>query len=1099
MTNHHIRPRAAVTLLAPLLAGAMTVSAVIAPTFAADAGSAPDGGSPGAGTYIVKLADAPVAAYEGGLPRLKRTAPPAGGRLDADSATVRRYVAHLDDRRERVLDTVPGVESLYDYAYTFNGFAAELTGRQAAKLAATPGVVSVTRNTVARLTDTRPDHGPGTDADGRAETYVRVEAGDRTGDGGGRVPAPAPAPAPGPAPAPALPLVPEAQRSAITEPAAATGDKGVTTGSPRAPRSKAPGSTTSATTTAADFPDTPRLLGLSGAKGLWAKAGGPAHAGEGVIVGIVDTGVSPSNPLLAALPEPRPDAAAIAAKWHGECVPGDDPAHKVTCNNKVIGAQWFGAARPDPDGVDIPSAMDTDSHGTHTGTTAAGNHGVAASVPGSNAGGRLSGVAPAARLAYYKACWSTGCPTVDTTAAIDKAVADGVDVINYSIGGDLPGQPDMEAMFNAAKAGVFVAASAGNGGPDTVAHTGPWVTTVAAATHDTQYTASLVLGDGRRYTAPGLNPGVGSTPLVEATAVKKDGVDDARAALCAPGTLDPERVRGRLVVCDRGGDGVFVETKANEVAAAGGEGLVLTHTPTSGQDFFAYVFAVPVVQVATEDAKAVHAYASEAGATAEFTPSRSGHVAGREITSFSSGGPDHFSEGDLLKPDIASFGMTVPAGVVPGGSGGFTGQFGFADGTSMASPHIAGLAALLRQLHPGWSPMAIKSALMTTATATDENGDPVGRAPAGSASPFDLGAGLPRVTRAADPGLVYDSTSADWTAYLCAIGQKPVTETGDDACPAAAKTDPSDLNYPSIAVGDLLGVQTVTRTVTNVSAHTATYRLKLRTPAGYRAEVTPKRLTVAAGGSASYQVRFERTSAALDTWAFGSLTLSDAHSHHEVTSPITLRAALFAAPDEVTVTGGDTATLTAGVGWRGELTAKASLYTGEKTTGTLTGTDQSAFWESQHTGDAAVKHRVHVPEGAAFTRFALTSADHVPGSDLDLYAFDTKGNHVGAWADAGSDEHVDLPPGDYDVYVVQYDLPAGTTSQRYTLWSWKVGQGAPAVTPAVTPAGQTVSAGDHPKVTVAWPDAVRGERYVGVVEFGDGSATVGRTPLTITP
>lgn len=282
LTNHHIHPRAAVTLLAPLLAGAMTVTAVIAPTFTADAGSAPGGGSPGAGTYIVKLADAPVAAYEGGLPRLKRTAPPVGGRLDADSATVRIYVAHLDDRRERILDTVPGVESLYDYVYTFNGFAAELTGRQAAKLAATPGVVSVTRNTVTQLTDTRPDHGPGTEADGRAETYIRVEAGGGTGDGaGGAADGGVRVPAPAPGPAPALPLAPEAQRSAITKPAAAAGDKGVTTGTPRAPRAEAPG---------------------------------------------------------------------------------------------LSGAQWFGAARPDPDGVDIPSAMGTDSHGTHTGTTAAGNH-----------------------------------------------------------------------------------------------------------------------------------------------------------------------------------------------------------------------------------------------------------------------------------------------------------------------------------------------------------------------------------------------------------------------------------------------------------------------------------------------------------------------------------------------------------------------------------------------------------------------------------------------------------------------------------------------------------------------------------------------------
>ncbi|WP_328506685.1 S8 family serine peptidase [Streptomyces sp. NBC_00391] len=1099
MTNHHIGPRAAVTLLAPLLAGALTLTAVTAPTYA---DSAENSGSYDDDTYIVKLADAPVAAYEGGLPRLKRTAPTAGKRLDADSATVEKYVAHLDDRRERVLDAVPGIETLHDYSYTFNGFAAELTGRQAAKLSATPGVVSVTRNTVAQLTDTGPDHGPGADvfgragADGGTETYIRVVADGRAEDEDkdedeARFPAPEAQQAPSPL---------KDERPAGPPPSGARGTARETpTGPAAADAPHAPSSKTPGTTRSARFPDTPRLLGLSGEKGLWAKAGGPEHAGEGVIVGIVDTGVDPSNPMLAALPEPRPDAEAIAKKWHGDCVPGDDPAHKVTCNNKVIGAQWFGAGRPDPDGEDIPSAMDTDSHGTHTGTTAAGNHGVAASVPGSNAEGTLSGVAPAARLSYYKACWSAGCPSVDTTAAIDKAVADGVDVLNYSIGGALPDPVSMEAMFNAAKAGVFIAASANNGGPDTVEHTGPWVTTVAAATHDTEYTASLALGDGRRYTSLSLNPGVGSAPLVEAAAVRKDGADADQAALCAPGTLDPKRAKGKLVVCDRGGDGIWVETKADEVAAVDGAGIVLTHTPTSAQDFFAYVFAVPVVQVATEDAKAVHAYASGAGATAEFTPTKSSHRATREITSFSSSGPDHYSDGDLLKPDIASFGESVPAGVVPGSGGGYTGRFGFADGTSMSSPHIAGLAALLRQLHPDWSPMEIKSALMTTATTTDENGDPLGRALADSASPLDYGAGLPRVARAADPGLVYDSTSADWTAYLCAIGQQPVTENGDDACPTAAKTDPSDLNHPSISVGDLLGAQTVTRTVTNVSSETATYQAKTQTPPGFRAEVTPKRLTVAPGGSASYQVTLERTSADRGTWSFGSLTLSDTHSRHEVTSPIALRAVLFSAPNEVTVTGGDAATLTAGVGWTGELTAEASLYTGEKTTGTLTGTDQSPFWESQHTNDAAVKHRVHVPEGAPFTRFAITSADHLPGSDIDLYAFDTQGNHVGEWADVGSDEYVDLPPGDYDVYVVQYELPAGTTSQQYTLWSWKVGQGTPAVTPTVTPAGQKVSAGDHPEITVSWPDATRGERYVGVVEFGDGSAAVGHTPLTVTP
>ncbi|MFI9170032.1 S8 family serine peptidase [Streptomyces lincolnensis] len=1043
MTRTSIRPRAAVTALASLLAGALTLMAVTAPGSAADANSPGSGGRYSDGTYIIELADPPVAAYEGGLPRLKRTASTAGTRLDADSATVKQYVAHLDDRRKQVLDAVPGVETLYDYSYTFSGFAAELTGRQAAKLASTPGVVAVTRNRVVQLPSTGPNGGPGAER--------RITA-----------------------------------RSALTGPAAARTPH---TAEPKAPRTVRP----------AQFPDTPRLLGLSGDKGLWAKAGGAARAGEGVIVGVVDTGFDPTNPMFAPLPEPRPDAGVIAKKWHGGCDPGEDPARKVTCNNKVIGAQWFGAGVP-ADREDAPSPLDTSSHGTHTGSTAAGNHGVAASVPGSNAEGKLSGIAPAARLAFYKACWpGFGCPTADLTAAIDRAVADGVDVINFSLNGTLTEQPDMRAMFNAAKAGVFIAASADNAGPDSVQHTGPWVTTVAAATHDTRYTTSLVLGDGRRYARVGLNPGVGTAPLVEAAAVAKAGADAGRAALCAPGTLDPAQAKGKIIVCDRGGAGLWEDPKSDEVLAVGGKGLVLTDTPAYDEFLPPYVFSVPLIQVDAEDAKAIHAYASQAGATARFTPSQSSHVATREITEFSSSGPDHYSDGDLLKPDIASFGQLIPAGVVPGSTSYYPGRFGFADGTSMSSPHIAGLAALLRQLHPDWSPMEIKSALMTTATTSDENGDPIGRNLADSASPLDYGAGLPRVTRAADPGLVYDSTSADWTAYVCAIGQKPAAEDGTDACATTAKTDPSDLNYPSIAVGDLLGGQTVTRTVTNVSAQTATYKAKLQTPPGFRAEVTPKRLTVAPGASASYKVTFERTSAAHDTWSFGSLTLSDAHGHHEVTSPIALRAVAFSAPDEVTVTGGDSATLKAGVDWNGELTAKASLYTGEKITGTLTGTDQADFTMSQRINDAVVKHRVHVPEGAPFTRFAITSADHVPGSNLDLYAFDTEGNHVGDWAGPGSDEHVDLPPGDYDVYVLQYELPAGTTSQQYTLWSWKVGQGTPAVTPTVTPAEQNVSAGDRPEVTVSWPDAARGGRYVGAVEYGDGSTALGQTALTVTP
>ncbi|SFO04099.1 PA domain-containing protein [Streptomyces sp. cf124] len=1044
MTNHHIRPRAAAFWLTPLLAGALTLTTVVAPTHA---DSTDVTGDHRDGTYIVKLADAPVAAYEGGLPRLRRTAPAPGERLDADAAAVRSYVRHLDSRRDAVLDAVPGAKKLYDYDYTFNGFAARLTARQVAKLSATPSVVSVTPS---RLVRPNPPEQPET-----ATGPVRRA----TGSTGGEHAAPTP-----PASAPVAAVRSDPSHAAL--------------------------------------PDVPRFLGLTGKKGLWAKAGGPERAGEGVIVGVIDP-FDPKNPMLAPLPEPRPDADVIAKKWRGSCDEGDagDPAHKVTCNNKVIGAAYFRAELKDPLPIDVPSPLDMHSHGTHIGTTIAGAHNTPAEISGTDIGGKLGGLAPAARLAFYKTCWSTGCGSADNTAAIDRAVADGVDVISYSIGGTLTDPVSTEAMFNAAKAGVFIAASASNSGPNTVENTAPWITTVAAETHDTGYTTTLTLGDGRAFTNHGLTQGVRSAPLVNAVVVGRQGAEQIEH--CAPGTLDPDKAKGKIIVCDRGGQGFDYQGRFDELKMSGAVGMVLANTPTSAQDFGVDP-QFPVIWVTPEERETIKEYAARPGATAALTPTSSGRVRAPVITDFSSSGSDPFSGGDLLKPDLAAPGQLIAAGTVPGGFAGYPGQYGFMDGTSMAAPHIAGLATLLKQLHPGWSPMAIKSALMTTATTTDNEGKPIARQTGkgdevATATMLDYGSGSPRVTRATDPGLIYDSTSADWTAYLCALGEHPTPADGTDPCATAAKTDPSDLNYPSIAIGDLVGKQTVTRTVTNVSAMATTYRAKLQTPPGFRAEVTPKRLTIAPGESASYKVAIERTSAARGTWSFGSLTLSDAHSRHEVTGPMALRFELFSAPEEVTVTGSDSATLTPAVGWKGTLTAKASLYTGEKTTGTLTGTDQSPFWNSQHTNDAVVRHRVHVPEGALFTRFAVFSEDHIPGSDLDLYAFDTEGNHVGEWADVGSDEHVDLPPGDYDVYVLQYELPADAAGQRYSLWSWKVGEGAPAVTPTVTPAAQTVGKGDRPKVTVSWPGAVHGERYVGAVEFGDGSANVGRTPLIVRP
>lgn len=624
-----------------------------------------------------------------------------------------------------------------------------------------------------------------------------------------------------------------------------------------------------------DTSRTPTFLGLTGSNGTWAKLGGPTRAGDRVIVGIIDSGFIPENASFGQMVTTPASDAAVAAKFSGSCDPGDE-APFVTCNKKVIGAQYFDqgiGSRAIPEEFD--SARDYAGHGSHTASTAAGNDGVAAVVNGQNVG-TISGMAPQARLSIYKVCYTidyvggNSCYSTDSVAAIDMAVADGVDVLNYSISGSTNSFVDTVevAFYRAAAAGVFVAASAGNSGPgaSTVAHNSPWLTTVAASTLDRAFEASTTLGNGTTYDGVGLGQALPNRPLVYAGDVKTPSAPLTEAQLCYPGSLDPAKVANKIVLCDRGT--IARVAKSKTVADAGGAGMILANT--SPNTLNADLHFVPTVHVTHTDRTAIMNYI-DAAATPTAALAAGTEVLGVRaplMATFSSRGPAVAGGGDLIKPDITAPGVDVLAAYAPT-DGGYGYNFNFLSGTSMSGPHIAGLAALMIQAHPTWSPMMIKSSLMTSASVRDNTDAPIVNDDGTPAGPFNYGSGHVTPNSALNPGLVFDSTATDWQKFVCGTGARI---PGTPQCSVTGSIDPSNLNYASIGIGRLQGSQAVTRTVTNVNNVRTRYTVAVSAPAGTTVTVNPPVVTLAAGQSATLTITITRTTAPLNAYTFGSLT-----------------------------------------------------------------------------------------------------------------------------------------------------------------------------------------------------------------------------------
>ena len=594
-----------------------------------------------------------------------------------------------------------------------------------------------------------------------------------------------------------------------------------------------------------------------GAPTIWDQQGGQALGGKGVIFADIDTGVWPEHPSLADNPALGNPPPALTGQPRA-CNFGDNPLTPAVdvfqCNHKLIGGQPFLDTYNAVVGGEVypSSARDSGGHGTHTTTTAAGDIVDTATIFGIDRG-RISGVAPGAWVLSYKVCGVGGCFSSDSVAAIQQAILDGADVINFSIsGGSNPFTDPVELAFlGAYQAGITVAASAGNSGPAaaTTDHHSPWVITVAASTQQRAFESTLTLTDGdtsTTFVGSSITAGVTTpTPVVMAEDIA------GYSNLCAT-PLPAGSVTGKIVACQRGGtvDGVAIGRvqKGYNVLQGGAAGMIL-YNPTLADTETDNHF-LPTVHLA--DGTAFKAFmAAHPDATATFTQGVKADGQGDVMAAFSSRGPG----GLFLKPDITAPGVQILAGNTPTPDeipSGPAGEYYQAiAGTSMSAPHIAGSAILLQSLHPDWSPGAIKSALMTTADTAVVKEDTVT-----PADPFDDGAGRVDLTVAGAAPVVFEDSA------------QHMFETGDDPLLAM------NVNIPSINLPTMPGVVTVTRTATNVTKKAYNFQVLTDAPDGATIKVTPKSGKIKAGESKTFTITI--TSGAPAGQYFGQIQLLSA-------------------------------------------------------------------------------------------------------------------------------------------------------------------------------------------------------------------------------
>ncbi|XP_054803176.1 subtilisin-like protease SBT2.2 isoform X2 [Prosopis cineraria] len=672
---------------------------------------------------------------------------------------------------------------------------------------------------------------------------------------------------------------------------------------------------------------TPQFLGLP--RGAWSQEGGFETAGEGIVIGFIDTGIDPTHPSFDDSKSERP--YPVPAHYSGLCeVTRDFPSG--SCNRKLVGGRHF-AASAITRGIfnssqDYASPFDGDGHGTHTASVAAGNHGIPVVVAGHHFG-NASGMAPRSHIAVYKALYkSFGGFAADVVAAIDQAAQDGVDVISLSITPNRrpPGvatflNPIDMALLSAVRTGIFVVQAAGNTGPSPMSMSSfsPWIYTVGAATHDRSYSNSMVLGNNVTIPGVGLASGTDESQMYKLVhalhALKNDSsvADNMYLAECQDSSnFDQELVKGNLLMCSYSIRFVLgLSTIKHALEAAqnlSAVGVVFYMDPfVIGFQLNPVPMKMPGIIISStndseyynsslqidETSKKITKFGAVASICGGLKANYSN--AAPSIMYYSARGPDPEDtlphEADILKPNLVAPGNLIWAAWSSGGTESveFLGEnFAMMSGTSMAAPHVAGLAALIKQKFPNFGPAAVGSALSTTASVYDKNGGPImaqrsyaspelNQSPA---TPFDMGSGFVNGSSALNPGLIFDSSYNDYMSFLCGInGSAPMVLnfTGQNCALYNSTVYGPDLNLPSITIAKLNQSRVVQRTVQNVGGNES-YSVGWFAPFGVSLKISPTHFYI---GSGEKQVLSVSLNATTNSYAasFGRIGLFGNQGH----------------------------------------------------------------------------------------------------------------------------------------------------------------------------------------------------------------------------